>query len=258
MNAPLASAVYEGWVRHRRHAPRAHAFRYRMAQLYLDLDEIETVFARRWLWSVDRRNLAEFPRHENQAPHDKPLAEAVRDRVERALGHRPQGPVRLLTHLRYGGYVFNPVSFYYCFQPDGATLDAVLAEITNTPWRERHSYVLPVRDGVPYGDGWEWGFDKAFHVSPFLPMDCAYRWRFTVPDEALRVHMQVDREGRRAFDATLTLLRQPLDGRSLARVLWRYPLMTAQVMTGIHWQALRLWLKRTPVHDHPSLARETP
>ncbi len=175
-----------------------------------------------------------------------------------ALGHRPQGPVRLLTHLRYGGYVFNPVSFYYCFQPDGATLDAVLAEITNTPWRERHSYVLPVRDGVPYGDGWEWGFDKAFHVSPFLPMDCAYRWRFTVPDEALRVHMQVDREGRRAFDATLTLLRQPLDGRSLARVLWRYPLMTAQVMTGIHWQALRLWLKRTPVHDHPSLARETP
>lgn len=115
MNAPLASAVYEGWVRHRRHAPRAHAFRYRMAQLYLDLDEIETVFARRWLWSVDRRNLAEFRRHDYLAPHDKPLAEAVRDRVERALGHRPQGPVRLLTHLRYGGYVFNPVSFYYCF-----------------------------------------------------------------------------------------------------------------------------------------------
>ena len=257
MNAPLASAVYEGWVRHRRHAPRAHAFRYRMAQLYLDLDEIETVFARRWLWSVDRRNLAEFRRHDYLAPHDQPLAEAVRDRVERALGHRPHGPVRLLTHLRYGGYVFNPVSFYYCFQPDGATLDAVLAEITNTPWRERHSYVLPVRDGVPYGDGWEWGFDKAFHVSPFLPMDCAYRWRFTVPDEALRVHMQVDREGRRAFDATLTLLRQPLDGRSLARVLWRYPLMTAQVMTGIHWQALRLWLLRVGFHTKPPAPTES-
>lgn len=258
MNAPLASAVYEGWVRHRRHSPRPHAFRYRMAQLYLDLDEIDTVFDRRWLWSVDRRNLAEFRRSDYLAPHDRPLAEAVRDRVERAVGHRPQGPVRLLTHLRYGGYVFNPVSFYYCFQPDGTTLDAVMAEITNTPWRERHSYVLPVRDGAPYGDGWEWGFDKVFHVSPFLPMDCAYRWRFTLPEDALRVHMQVDRAGRRAFDATLTLLRRPLDGRSLARVLWRYPLMTAQVMTGIHWQALRLWLKRTPVHDHPSLARETP
>jgi DUF1365 family protein len=117
---------------------------------------------------------------------------------------------------------------------------------------------LPIHDGVPYGDGWEWGFDKAFHVSPFLPMDCTYRWRFTPPEDALRVHMQVDREGRRAFDATLTLLRRPLDGASLARVLWRYPLMTTQVVAGIHWQALRLWLKRTPVHDHPSLARETP
>mgnify|MGYP002661817036 CR=1 FL=1 len=186
------------------------------------------------------------------------LADAVRDRVARETGERPAGPIRLLAHPRYFGHVFNPVAFYYGYAADGTTLHTIVAEITNTPWRERHSYVLPVRDGVPYGDGWEWGFDKAFHVSPFLPMDCAYRWRFTVPDEALRVHMQVDREGRRAFDATLTLLRQPLDGRSLARVLWRHPLMTAQVMTGIHWPALRLWLKRTPVHDHPSLARETP
>jgi len=258
MSTPVASAVYEGWVRHRRHAPQKHAFRYRMAQLYLDLDELEQVFARRWLWSLDRRNLAEFRRRDYLAPHDRPLAEAVRDRVERQLGRRPEGPIRLLTHVRYAGYVFNPVSFYYCFQPDGTTLDAVVAEITNTPWRERHTYVLPVHDGVPHGDDWEWGFDKAFHVSPFLPMDCAYRWRFNAPADDLRVHMQVAREDRTAFDATLTLQRRPLDGASLARVLWRYPLMTAQVIGGIHWQALRLWLKRTPVHDHPSPARDVP
>jgi len=257
-SAPSASAVYEGRVQHRRHAPRAHAFEYRMAQLYLDLDEVESALATRWLWSVDRPNIAEFRRSDYLGPHEKPLAETVRDRVAPELGHRPEGPIRLLTHLRYFGYVFNPVSFYYCFQRDGKTLEAVLAEITNTPWRERHSYVLPVRDGTPHGDGWEWGFDKAFHVSPFLPMDCQYRWRFNTPGEALRVHMQVAQAGGRAFDATLSMQRRPLDGPALARVLWRYPLMTTQVIGAIHWQALRLWLKRTPVHDHPSIAREQP
>lgn len=251
-----ASAVYEGWVRHRRHAPRPHAFRYRMAQLYLDLDEVESAFAGRWLWSVDAPNVAEFRRGDYLAPHDRPLADVVRDRVAAHLGQRPEGPVRLLTHLRYCGYVFNPVSFYYCFEPDGHTLRAVLAEITNTPWRERHSYVLPVTEGTPQGDGWAWGFDKAFHVSPFLPIDCRYRWRFNVPSEYLRVHMQVAQDGGRAFDATLSMQRRPLEGASLARVLWRYPLMTAQVIGAIHWQALRLWLKRTPVHDHPSIARD--
>ena len=258
MNAAPNCAVYEGCVQHRRHAPRAHAFEYRMAQLYLDLDEVEAALAPRWLWSANRPNIAEFRRSDYLAPHGQPLADAVRDRVAVHLGHRPQGPIRLLTHLRYFGYAFNPVSFYYCFQRDGQTLEAVLAEITNTPWRERHSYVLPVREGAPYGDGWAWGFAKSFHVSPFLPMDCQYRWRFNTPGEALRVHMQVAREGRRAFDATLAMQRRPLDGPALARVLWRYPLMTAQVIGAIHWQALRLWLKRTPVHDHPSIARERP
>jgi DUF1365 family protein len=247
----LCSAIYEGVVRHRRHMPHRHAFSYRMAQLYLDLDEIERVFAGRWLWSHESRNLAEFRRRDYLGPEELPLAEAVRQTVQRHTGSRPAGPVRLLTHLRYAGYIFNPVSFYYCYAADGVTLSTIVAEITNTPWRERHAYVLPIaaaQHGVAH---WQWSFPKTFHVSPFIGLERAYLWRFTTPGPRLRVHMTVLRDARPELDATLDLDRRPVTGANLARILWRYPLMTAQVMTAIHWQALRLWLKRTPVYDHP-------
>ena len=249
-----ASAIYQGHVVHRRHVPAEHAFRYPMAQLLLDLDELDQVFAGRWLWSVGRRNLAEFRRSDYLGDASVPLADAVRDRAEALSGHRPLGPVRLLTHLRYGGLVFNPVSFYYCHDADGS-LQCIVAEITNTPWQERHAYVLPVAQAQVHGRALHWQFDKQFHVSPFMQMDCQYDWRFTPPGDSLHVHMQVWRQGVLQFDATQHMQRQPLDGRGLARVLLRYPLMTAQVLAAIHWQALRLWLKRSPIHDHPSNAR---
>ncbi len=248
---PMASAIYEGVVRHRRLAPRPHAFDYRMAQLYLDLDEIDRVMAPRWLWSIERRNVAVFRRSDYLGPPDLSLSDAVRLRVQQATGRRPTGPIRLLTHLRYFGHVFNPVSFYYCFAEDGTTLDCIVAEITNTPWRERHAYVLPVATAQVQGQIYSWVFPKAFHVSPFMPMERNYAWRFTIPAHDLNVHMDVTRDGRREFDATLTLQHRPLDAASLARVLWRYPLMTMQVVGAIHWQALRLWLKRNPVYNHP-------
>ncbi len=254
MSIQLASAVYEGVVRHRRHAPHAHAFRYRMAQLYLDLDEIDHVFDRRWLWSAKRRNLAEFRRSDFLGDPEQPLGDAVRERASAVLGRRPQGPVRLLAHLRYAGLAFNPVSFYYCYGADGVTLDCIVAEITNTPWKERHAYVLPVEAADVRGRAMHWSFDKQFHISPFIGMTRDYGWRFTVPGDALHVHMDVIRDGVREFDATLHLERRPLTAASLRRVLWRYPLMTAQVVGAIHWQALRLWLKRNPVYDHPAQA----
>lgn len=250
MTERFASAVYEGVVTHHRHAPHDHAFRYRMAQLYLDLDEVDRVFADRWLWSATGRNLAEFRRSDYLGPPERSLADAVRDRAGASLGYRPAGPVRVLTHARYAGIVFNPVTFYYCYQGDGTTLDCVVAEITNTPWRERHSYVLGV-DGDANGHVVDQTFPKAFHVSPFMPMEREYRWRFTRPGERLRVHMDVLRDGVREFDAHLSLHRRELTGASLARVLWRYPLMTAKVVGAIHFEALRLWLKRNPIHDHP-------
>ena len=254
----LASAIYEGTVVHCRHQPRRHRFTYRMAQLYLDLDELDTVFAGRWLWSVGRANIAQWRRDDYMAPEVPSLAEAVRDVVRRQTGVTVTGPVRMLAHLRYFGYVFNPVTFYYCFAADGTTLLAVVAEITNTPWRERHAYALAVDAGHRHADGTRWCFAKTFHVSPFMPLDRHYRWTLGVPGDALRVHMRVDAPSHHEFDATLQLRRRPITPRNLARVLWRYPLMTAKVIGAIHLEALRLWLKRVPVYTHPASDGDRP
>jgi DUF1365 family protein len=255
--SPWSSAIYEGTVTHRRYAPHAHAFSYRMAQLYLDLGEVDRLFDQRLFWSANRKNLAEWRRADYLGPTEISLADAVRKRVREETGRTVAGPIRMLSHLRYAGHIFNPVTFYYCFDADGYTLDCIVAEITNTPWHERHAYALSIACAQPHGRTFHWNFEKSFHVSPFMPMDRRYDWRFTTPADDLLVHMKVLDSERLEFDATLSLTRLPINGRSLARVLWRYPLMTAQVVTAIHWQALRLWLKRNPVHDHSAPSART-
>jgi uncharacterized protein len=253
-----ASAIYTGWIRHRRHRPHAHAFRYRLYLMYLDLAELDQVFAGRWLWSVERINLVRFRRADYLGDPALPLDEAVRQRVDAALGRRPEGPIRLLTHLRTLGHCFNPVSFYYCYRADGQTLDCIVAEITNTPWRERHSYVLAADAAERRGSALGWNFAKAFHVSPFLPMQRSYRWRLQPPGESLRIQMDVLAGPERDFDATLVLQRRPLDGATLARCLLRYPVMTLRVVVAIHWQAFLIWRARNPVYDHPQKASGGP
>ena len=263
----MESCIYNGWVRHRRHEPSGHQFRYELFMMYLDLAELPQLFDRHWCWSTRRPALARFKRsdyhqtlNDGDEHHDElSLDEAVRRTVTAQTGRRPDGPIRMLTHMRYFGYIFNPVTFYYCFDSAGTKVQTVLAEITNTPWKERHAYVLPISAATRADDNvMRFQFGKEFHVSPFWPMDMSYDWRFTEPGEELRIHMenlqQKDGASRRAFDATLTLQREEITSAALSRALLRYPLMTAKVSGAIYWQALRLWFRRTPFFTHPKLA----
>ncbi|MEM9801856.1 MAG: DUF1365 domain-containing protein [Planctomycetota bacterium] len=248
------SAIYVGRVHHARHAPRPHRFSYRLFQLYFDLDELEVVFDGMRFGSVERLNVVSFRRKDYLGPTDIPLREAVRERVERATGEAPpEGPIRLLTSAACLGYCFNPVSFYYLFERDGRTLHSIVAEITNTPWNERFQYVLTASAAARDGEWYEWRFDKRFHVSPFFGMDHRYRWRFTVPGERLDVAMDntTADDSERVFDAALRLNRRPFSSGELRRWLLRSPWMTGKVHAAIYWQALRLWLKRTPFYPHP-------
>jgi DUF1365 family protein len=250
----MHSALYKGWVRHRRRTPAGNSFRYRLFMVYLDLDELPGAFDHNWLWSARRPALAWFRRKDFLGPPALPLDEAVRVRVEEHTGERPAGPIRMLAHLRYFGYCLNPVTFYYCFDAADREVRWIVAEINNTPWDERHAYVLDASMAERQGRARRWRFGKAFHVSPFLPMDMDYDWRFDDPTESLHVHMENLKDGERVFNATLELQRAPMTSAALTRVLLAYPAMTVKVVATIYWQALKLLIKRTPFFPHPTQA----
>ena len=198
----MHSCIYHGQVRHRRFTPVRHAFSYRLFLMYLDLDELPTVFAKRWLWSADRFALAQFRRTDHLGDPNVPLAEAVCDLVEQHTAERPQGPIRLLTHLRYFGYCFNPVSFYFCYDREDQHVETIVVEVHNTPWGEQHCYVLHdtpavrhAKPGTPQRIK-RFRIQKAFHVSPFMDMDVEYDWRLSEPRQHLSIHIENQRAGR--------------------------------------------------------------
>lgn len=246
----MKSRLYEGVLRHRRLQPREHAFEYKVALPFLCLDELPELFDGRWLWSARGRALAQFRRSDYLGDPAVPLVDAVRARIREETGDSHDGPIYLLANLRYFGYCINPIACYYCYSADGGQLEYLVAEVTNTPWEERHSYVL--RGPGPDRQWLRTEFDKAMHVSPFNPMDMRYHWRSNLPGERLSLHLENHADGEKVFDATMALTARPLTAASMARLLARYPFMTARVGLAIYWQALRLFLKGVPFHAHPA------
>jgi DUF1365 family protein len=256
MSTKRASCLYEGAVRHRRTGSVAEEFHHRLFMIYLDLDELPALFDASAFWSARRPALAWFRRADYLGEQEVPLKEAVLALVAQRTGTHPEGPVRLLTHLRYMGHCFNPVSFYYCFDASGERVAAVVAEVSNTPWGERHAYVMAASETLDRGtvQVLHMQFDKQLHVSPLMGMDRRYDWRLTVPSEQLLVHIESHPRSQEegAFDATLSLRRREIEARSLRRALVRYPLMTLQVQAHIYSHALRLRLRGGQWHRHPS------
>lgn len=247
----MNSALYRGRVRHVRHHEVEHAFTYDHVLLALDLAELEQVFARpRWA-SLERFNLFSFHRRDYLGDPALSLDEAVRRRVAEHTGVRPAGRVLLVGQPRWLGLVFNPVSFYFAYGAADGPLEAIVAEITNTPWGERYSYVLPAAEARLRDGRLEFDFPKRFHVSPFLPMDLAYAWSFGPPGERLDVRMRCRRGEQLLFEAELGMRREPLSTGAVLRALLAQPGLSLRVLAAIYFQALRLRLKGATFHTHP-------
>jgi DUF1365 family protein len=218
---------------------------------YLDLEEIPGLVRERRLVAERRWSRPVFLREDHLFQAGRPLQAEIREMIRQRTGQEARGPIRLLTQLRHWGYYFSPLNLFYAFDPAGERVDFVVAEVNNTPWNERHCYVLWDGNGSASGRVRRHVHEKQFHVSPFMGMDMEYRWRLSAPADRLTVRVTNMQHAQRLFQASLVLRRCELTAARLRRQRCRYPWMTAQVIAAIYFEAWRLWWKQCPYFPHP-------
>ncbi len=249
--------IYKGQIKHQRFTPVEHYFSYSTYMTYLDLETIESAFSRSWFWNINKFALVSYFRKDYHGDVSKPLDYEVRNTIKNKIGYKPNGPIRLLTNLRYFGFCFNPVSFYYCFDKTDTYVEVIMAEVTNTPWNERYSYIINKKLTSKQLSNFKADLKKKLHVSPFWGMDHHYKWIFNQPKEKLFVNMTNIKDQNKVFKANLTLNRYPMTLTSLAKLVFQYPFLTFMVIFKIHFQALKLWLKKVPFFIHPNKIKAT-
>ena len=251
MNLSKDNYLYDGYITHRRFTPFNHSFTYPIFLAYIDLSRINNIFRKSFFWNVDKSAIVSFNRSDYHGDPSLDLDESVRDTIFNKTGKKPKGAIRLLTHLRYFGYCFNPVSFYYCFDESDTFVEVILAEVTNTPWKERYAYVIDTKLDNSKNSNLVAKLKKKLHVSPFWGMNHQYEWLFTEPNQDLFVNMKNFKDGQKVFDATLKLNRKSFSKLRLIRFIFQFPFITLIIVFRIHWQAMKLWFKKAPFFIHP-------
>ena len=241
-------SIYKGTITHSRHLPKKHNFKYQISMLYIDLDQLDTAFNKNIFWSYNKFNIGSFNEANHFTSNGDGIKKSVSDLVKEKINLKIDGKIFLLTNGKYFGYCFNPVSFYYCFN-NSNKLIAIVSHITNTPWNEKYAYVHDCK--FSKGGTKEFNFDKCFHVSPFMPMNIKYNWKFTEPKDFLFVSMNSFEKENFNFNATLRLTKKAWTPWALNKIILMFPPSTFRTIIVIYWNALLLKLKRVPSYPHP-------